>query len=429
MDSRAKKLSEREKAYEEARARIFGVTNGEPVTSEGTAIAETAGAGHQQPQQQQSDSIGDVTPGTLSRPSSCSSIENEKNIAVSVGGSSADVNNALLNSNEPNPLSPPFYPQDLTSPLRSSPLQPFEAGDAAAAYAEASPTVPKFAMSSSSGNTSPSSSPKSAPAATVKGMNGNAVRTRAVYRNRQQEENDPDFKRRSDVRPAVASYQVQAVAAGVPLVHSNGGAVSYVTYGHAGYPAAGMQVPVAAGHLQPAVVMMSPVPVTHHYHYGQPAPLHPQQQPHGSPSARVSPPRQMSSQEQLQSPQDAPSPYGSSPAAAPAHPKPAQAPPYYHARAPVAAPVYYAHPSQQQQQQQTRSNARSSTPSNKQGGNAYGNRRTHQPEGGGEVGNRSWANQTKVASVNPSRSSRGTAAGGGSTSRTLYNPEEFPALR
>lgn len=81
------------------------------------------------------------------------------------------------------------------NPSPPSPQQPQEQEPAAsspqAVVTEAeTPRQASFASSNSS-----------APAAVTSG----AI-SKAVYRNRQQEENDPDFKRRSDVRPAYAPY-------------------------------------------------------------------------------------------------------------------------------------------------------------------------------------------------------------------------------
>lgn len=195
--TRRKKLEDREKAYEEARARIFGIQeaagneathngNGENVESKGERSVPQSVA------EAQDVAVGDgVTP--LGSCHSSFSVENENGSPTSAAASPASSSGTGERMVPSQLISAASVPTENPSP--PSPQQPQEQEPAAsspqAVVTEAeTPRQASFASSNSS-----------APAAVTSG----AI-SKAVYRNRQQEENDPDFKRRSDVRPAYAPY-------------------------------------------------------------------------------------------------------------------------------------------------------------------------------------------------------------------------------
>ncbi|KAL7480164.1 hypothetical protein ACHAW6_005870 [Cyclotella cf. meneghiniana] len=174
---KGKKLVDKEKAYEEARARIFGV-------SETTAAAD---------------------------------------------GSNCPDDGGCEKTPQLNPQCPEFAPQNNNNLGDSNHSVPAAAGETSGSTDETgkspeqneeetstviiSSDAPKDAVSSETpannskqGSTAASSSSSSTPSAAT-------ATTKAVYRNRQQEENDPDFKRRSDIRPA---YMPMPMLNGVP---------------------------------------------------------------------------------------------------------------------------------------------------------------------------------------------------------------------
>ncbi|KAL3803649.1 hypothetical protein HJC23_003703 [Cyclotella cryptica] len=173
---KGKKLVDKEKAYEEARARIFGVCE----TAATTATADGSN---------NNDGAGEVMP-------------------------------------QLNPQSPEFAPQNTSSLGDSNHSMPSEASETPGTIEgtgkspdpnEETSTIissdaPKEAVSAETqGSTATSTSTSPTPSAL-------AATTKAVYRNRQQEENDPDFKRRSDIRPA---YMTMPMVNGVPYITSN----------------------------------------------------------------------------------------------------------------------------------------------------------------------------------------------------------------
>mmetsp|Transcript_28449 Transcript_28449/g.57477 ORF Transcript_28449/g.57477 Transcript_28449/m.57477 type:complete len:686 (+) Transcript_28449:47-2104(+) len=171
---KGKKLSDREKAYEEARARIFG--NTESPISEGNnrrnddSKAVSADGTTVDPIVEEKDGTGTER----CQPSS--------SLVEDIASLNANAHSSDTGFVSPNPaaveleLATATDEQSLSSPDSQVQNDP-SSGD-------------------SSRQNSSSSSTASVPAAAKSG----AV-LKAVYRNRQQEENDPDFRRRSDVRP------------------------------------------------------------------------------------------------------------------------------------------------------------------------------------------------------------------------------------
>ncbi|KAL7446612.1 hypothetical protein ACHAXM_011634 [Skeletonema potamos] len=151
--SRRKKLEDREKAYEEARARIFG--KDEKKEAEGSHDEKGESAAIQE---------------NASPLNSChSSFSADTNEAPPTDSESADVSNASQ-----------MVPSQLISR-----------------------TTPKTRSASPSPEPPGSSLPGS-PFDTEAEQKQGQAKTKAVYRNRQQEENDPDFRRRSAYVPVVA---------------------------------------------------------------------------------------------------------------------------------------------------------------------------------------------------------------------------------
>ncbi|KAL7445015.1 hypothetical protein ACHAXH_009777 [Discostella pseudostelligera] len=178
--TRRKKLEDREKAYEEARARIFGVSessgnenNGGDGDAEGTSEARQSGILQSQDSQEYAS-----TPLNSSSCHSSFSVENDVNNIPLTHTNAADATCAAQSS-----LPSSDSSSHLPEPQRDQDSANLPSG-AAPSETDAS-RQPSF-----------SSSTSSAPAAV----------TKAVYRNRQQEENDPDFKRRSGVRPSYIPY-------------------------------------------------------------------------------------------------------------------------------------------------------------------------------------------------------------------------------
>jgi hypothetical protein len=145
--SRRKKLEDREKAYEEARARIFG--KDEKKEAEGIPDEKGESAAVQE---------------NASPLNSChSSFSVENNEAPPTDSESADVSNGIQ-----------MVPSQLISR-----------------------TTPKTRSASPSPEPPGSSQPGSPFETEGEQKQGGQAKTKAVYRNRQQEENDPDFRRRS----------------------------------------------------------------------------------------------------------------------------------------------------------------------------------------------------------------------------------------
>jgi hypothetical protein len=202
--SRRKKLEDREKAYEEARARIFGLSesSGKESNDDGDVNAEKGEAGHCVPKIQDSHDFTPVPPN-----SSYSSFSIENDVFTSVT-SSFTVDTGLASHMVPSQL---ISAATLSSDHSSPSISGLDRDDG--------PTsIPSGAISVEVDT----SRQPSVPAA----VTGGAI-SKAVYRNRQQEENDPDFRRRSDVRPAYVPY------AGNP----------YSSLGSNPYSAMGQQLP------------------------------------------------------------------------------------------------------------------------------------------------------------------------------------------
>jgi hypothetical protein len=179
---KGKKLVDKEKAYEEARARIFGVC--ETTAADGTNNNDD-GVAEKMPQlnpqspefaPQSNNGLGDSTHSVPS-------------VASETPGSTNEVAEKSTEQKE-----------DATSTGVSSesPKETAVSSDAQGSNAQGS-------------NAASSTTSSSAPSAS-------AATTKAVYRNRQQEENDPDFKRRSDIRPA---YMTIPMVNGLPYLTAN----------------------------------------------------------------------------------------------------------------------------------------------------------------------------------------------------------------
>lgn len=174
-DTRKKKLEDREKAYEEARARIFGM--GESLGNEYNGVdTDTEGieAGQSVVLQSQDSQEYASTPLYSSSCHSSFSVEND-----------AKIPHACFTAADTCVVQPFIPPTDSSAPL-PEPQSYQESANITSG--SATPEAGTFRRPSFSSSTVP------------------AVVTKAVYRNRQQEENDPDFKRRSGVRPVYIPY-------------------------------------------------------------------------------------------------------------------------------------------------------------------------------------------------------------------------------
>ena len=336
---KGKKLSDREKAYEEARARIFGIS--ESTVSESNSSCNV-GEKAESSDAPTADSLQENATDLERCQSSFSSV-NEDTSMISAG--------TVENANPTREVNLTRSPSSQSERTSSSPdLQ----GDQQASTLDDSSRQPSL-----------SSSNAYVPAAATSG----AI-LKAVYRNRQQEENDPDFKRRSDVRPGY-----------------NTNAAPFVPYGgnvaHAGY------MNVTMGQPPPNSVVMMQAQQTHQNHYyGQPTPiLHPNNQ-HAS---------------HLGSPQDSTYPSNLT--------NPAHSPQYF------ASPhAYYAHTGQDaQSQSRQRPNTRQVQPKNTNGTGAK-----HSAQTSNSSNKQGQQDQTVQAGI-------GTL--GRADNNVLYTPEDFPALR
>eukprot|EP00578_Thalassiosira_sp_NH16_P026604 CAMPEP_0181089466 /NCGR_PEP_ID=MMETSP1071-20121207/7320_1 /TAXON_ID=35127 /ORGANISM="Thalassiosira sp., Strain NH16" /LENGTH=825 /DNA_ID=CAMNT_0023171421 /DNA_START=8 /DNA_END=2485 /DNA_ORIENTATION=+ len=182
-----KKLEDRERAYEEARARIFAEEGGAPAEPQGAA----------------QDPGENVPPPVPLSASSChSSFSADPEAAAASPASSSAAMEHAVPSQLISASSPSTRDNQSRPPSPRGGQEPASPTSRATAPAEvAEPRLPS----------PPSSYVPAAAAATT----GGAV-NKAVYRNRQQEENDPDFKRRNDVsiRPTYVPYlPVQAAVA------------------------------------------------------------------------------------------------------------------------------------------------------------------------------------------------------------------------
>lgn len=181
--SRRKKLEDREKAYEEARARIFGMNEASGNSSNSGCDESTAKVDRSPVPQRE-----DPQDNTMARMHSCHS--------------------SLLAQNEVNARTAPAPGEHLVSSQATSAIPTTD---------HSSPSSPEL---QGEGDQQPASplgaavTESSVPAAITSG----AI-FKAVYRNRQQEENDPDFKRTSDVRPTYAPYSANHY--GVPMGYAN----------------------------------------------------------------------------------------------------------------------------------------------------------------------------------------------------------------
>eukprot|EP00580_Thalassiosira_gravida_P016276 CAMPEP_0201663342 /NCGR_PEP_ID=MMETSP0494-20130426/5174_1 /ASSEMBLY_ACC=CAM_ASM_000839 /TAXON_ID=420259 /ORGANISM="Thalassiosira gravida, Strain GMp14c1" /LENGTH=768 /DNA_ID=CAMNT_0048141915 /DNA_START=141 /DNA_END=2447 /DNA_ORIENTATION=+ len=182
--TRRKKLEDREKAYEEARARIFGI-NGKNDPGGGDGNVEKAER-HSVPQ---SADAQDIVATPLNSCHSSFSVENDA-MSPTSSAASAGVTEHII----PSQLLSAAPSADRSYP--PSPEPPGGGRESAAAS-------PSGVGSATEVETKRQSSSFSAPAPAA--VTSGAV-FKAVYRNRQQEENDPDFKRRSDVRPSYVPY-------------------------------------------------------------------------------------------------------------------------------------------------------------------------------------------------------------------------------
>eukprot|EP00579_Thalassiosira_antarctica_P004792 CAMPEP_0201884738 /NCGR_PEP_ID=MMETSP0902-20130614/17527_1 /ASSEMBLY_ACC=CAM_ASM_000551 /TAXON_ID=420261 /ORGANISM="Thalassiosira antarctica, Strain CCMP982" /LENGTH=726 /DNA_ID=CAMNT_0048413745 /DNA_START=175 /DNA_END=2355 /DNA_ORIENTATION=- len=231
--SRRKKLEDREKAYEEARARIFGISESSGNENNEGGEDDNAEKG-ERPSVPQSADLQDNAATPLTSCHSSFSLENDATSPTSTAVREHIVPSQLISatpstdhSSPPSPESQQEGDKESTSPPRA-----------------ASEVVDTSRQPSFPSSISP------APAAVTSG----AI-FKAVYRNRQQEENDPDFKRRNDVRPAYVPYAANPYGAG------------YVN------PAMGQQPPpqMMAMHVQQQQQAHQP----HFYHGSQPNPQFP----------------------------------------------------------------------------------------------------------------------------------------------------------
>ena len=178
--TRRKKLEDREKAYEEARARIFGISDSSGNENNGCDADHAEGSDSKQSGNLQSQYAQEYasTPLISSSCHSSFSVENDANIPLCT--TAADICAAQPPTDSSPPLSESQSDHDLAN-------------------------LPSGATTSESDDSRRPSISSSAPAAV----------TKAVYRNRQQEENDPDFKRRGGVRPGYMPYVTNPY--GIPL--------------------------------------------------------------------------------------------------------------------------------------------------------------------------------------------------------------------
>ena len=168
--ARRKKFEDREKAYEEARARIFGKE--EKKDAEGLP-----------------DDLPSAVQENLSPLNSChSSFSAEEVIeAPFTSTESVNVNNGS---------------QIVPSQLLTG-------------------TSPKIRSASPSPEPASVAVPEGSPVETEDEERQNQPKTKAVYRNRQQEENDPDFRRRSAYVPAMGGTPSGHMTSGVPFNMAN----------------------------------------------------------------------------------------------------------------------------------------------------------------------------------------------------------------
>jgi hypothetical protein len=173
-NTRRKKLEDREKAYEEARARIFGMS--ESLGNENDGVdTDTEGieAGQSVVLQSQDSQEYASTPISSSCHSSFS-VETDAKLPL-----------ACCTEADTCVAPPSLPPTDSSTPLQE-PRSYQETANITSG--SVTPEAEMFRRPSLSSSTAP------------------AVVSKAVYRNRQQEENDPDFKRRSGVRPVYIPY-------------------------------------------------------------------------------------------------------------------------------------------------------------------------------------------------------------------------------
>lgn len=230
--SRRKKLEDREKAYEEARKRIFGIDD----NNGGSGGDDNVEKGEGRPVPQSADAQ-DVAAVSLNSCHSSLSAENDVGSGSDGGGGEGAAEH----------LVPSQLVSSTPSANRSSPPPPEPQGGGGAQGHAALPPRVTPASEVETSRHSFSSSTNSVPAAVTSG----AV-FKAVYRNRQQEENDPDFKRRSDVRPSYVPY--------VPVGNPYGAPVGY-----------GIGPAAASPPSVPAVAMMALHAPQQHQFYSQPS--------------------------------------------------------------------------------------------------------------------------------------------------------------
>ncbi|KAL7462420.1 hypothetical protein ACHAXS_002812 [Conticribra weissflogii] len=227
---KGKKLSDREKAYEEARARIFGITESHSSDGNNSHIDDAKPVlADGKPVEPAPERKNDT--GTESCQLSFSSVEDISLLSAIGHSSGTEVlspNQAVIESHV-----------DTATP-------------------EQSLSVPDSQVHNepSSGDSSRQNSGSSLTASVPAAAKSGAV-LKAVYRNRQQEENDPDFRRRSDVRPGYAGM----------------GGMAYGPYG--GYHMNGAMLQTSAN----SAAMLHAQQVHQPYYYGQPTGLiHPNAQ-------------------------------------------------------------------------------------------------------------------------------------------------------
>ncbi|KAL7548419.1 hypothetical protein ACHAWF_011708 [Thalassiosira exigua] len=188
--SRKKKLEDREKAYEEARARIFGLSESSITEGDG-GEGDRADRGEGSVPQGASELQNQVRDVSANPSSSCNSLLSLENDAASSAAASAPLVPSQLASSSASRSSPPSsQPQDVQAQNSQGASTP----EAAESPRRAAATQPPVALP---------------PAAAT----GGAV-PKAVYRDRQREEADPDFRRRSDVRPAYVPYHAPPAVSG-----------------------------------------------------------------------------------------------------------------------------------------------------------------------------------------------------------------------
>lgn len=238
--SRRKKLEDREKAYEEARARIFGKEEKKEV--EGITADERG------------ESAATAVQENLSPLNSChSSFSTEENTAEvpPTDSESADVSNGSSH----------IVPSQLISK-----------------------TTPKIRSASPSPEPPPGSAVPGSEAEGEQKQQGQQSKTKAVYRNRQQEENDPDFRRRSAYVPAAAMGVTSSghMPPGVPYNMVN----PYAVNPYSTVPGQHVMMQQQPPHFYPHPGQVTPQdPQSMHYPgYTQPRVFYPAQQPQQPPS-------------------------------------------------------------------------------------------------------------------------------------------------